>query len=217
MTLRLGSPRRLLVVAPHPDDETIGAYALILRLRRRGVAVRVVVVSDGAASHASSPRWPTRRLVAERRRESRRMLRRIGVAAGAVRFLGLPDGRLDTCIMAARSDLARAIGHVGAAVIAVPAEGDDHPDHRAVAACVATLRRPGLRRLAYPVWPAGQRPAGARSLSLTTQERLAKRHAVRGYRTQAGLITDDPNGFAMTRAQIAAFTRPQELFVELRG
>jgi hypothetical protein len=70
--------------------------------------------------------------------------------------------------------------------------------------------------LAYPVWPAGQRPAGARVLPLAMQERLAKRHAVRSYRTQSGLISDDPQGFTMTRKQIAAFTRPYEIFVEHR-
>lgn len=215
MRLRVGSPKRLLVVAPHPDDEVIGAYTLIRRLRRRGVAVRVVVVTDGAASHPSSLRWPRGRLVAERRRESRRALHRIGVAAGAVTFLGLPDGSLHTRAAAARRGLSRAIGHVPTTLIAVPFEGDDHPDHRTVAACVAALRRPGLRKIAYPVWPAGQRPNGARILSLTAQERFAKRHAVRGYRTQTGRITDDPHGFAMTRQQIAAFTRPREMFVEL--
>lgn len=216
MRLHLGSPRRLLVVAPHPDDEAIGAYTLMHRLRRRGVSVRVVVVTDGAASHPASGRWPKRRLVAERQRESRRVLRRIGVAAGAVTFLGLPDGNLHTRTAAARRGLARAIGHAGPALVVVPADGDDHPDHRTAASCVATLRRPGLRLLAYPVWPAGQRLAGARSLCLTAQERLAKRRAVNSYRTQAGMITDDPQGFAMTRAQIAAFTRPHETFVERR-
>lgn len=214
--LRVGSPRRLVVIAPHPDDEAIGAYTLMARLRRRGVTVRVVVVSDGAASHPNSRIWPRRRLVAERRRESRRAVRRIGVAAGAVTFLNLPDGRLHTRADPARRGLARALGHGGSALIALPAASDDHPDHRIVAACVAALCRPGLRRLAYPVWPAGRRPAGARCLFLTAQERLAKRHAVRSYRTQAGRITDDPAGFAMTRRQIAAFTRPQEIFVEAR-
>ena len=216
MTLRLGRPRRLLVVAPHPDDETVGAHGLMTRLRRRGVAVEVVVVTDGAASHPSSPGWPRRRLVAERRRESRRTLRRIGVAADAVTFLDLPDGRLHAHAAAARRALARLIVRPGATLLVSPAESDDHPDHRAVAACVGALRRPGLRIMTYPVWPAGLKPAGADALFLTAQERLAKRHALRGYRTQTGRIADDPAGFTMTRKQIAAFTGAQEIFVEWR-
>jgi LmbE family N-acetylglucosaminyl deacetylase len=214
--LRIGTPRRLLVIAPHPDDETIGAHALMTRMRWRGVAVRVLVVTDGAASHPSSLRWPRPRLVAERRRESRRVLRQIGVAASAITFLDLPDGRAHTRDDAIRRGLTRAIGHHRSTLIVGPANSDDHLDHRTVADCVAALPRLGIRVLAYPVWPAGVRPAGFRAIFLTTGERLAKRRALRSYRTQAGRVTDDPAGFAMSRAQIAAFTRPQETFLELR-
>ncbi|MGJ3626867.1 PIG-L family deacetylase [Sphingomonas sp. MMS24-JH45] len=159
--LRLGTPRRLLVVAPHPDDEAIGAHTMMTRLRRRGVVVHVVIVTDGAGSHRSSPRWPGRRLVAERRRESRRVLRQIGVTADAVTFLDLPDGRLDTRAAAARRGLARAVMTPGPTLVVSPSGSDDHPDHRAVASCIDALRRPGLRRLAYPVWPAGAKVGGA--------------------------------------------------------
>ncbi|WP_236552853.1 PIG-L deacetylase family protein [Sphingomonas sp. 8AM] len=204
------------MIAPHPDDETIGAHTLITRMRRRGVAVHVVVVTDGAASHPCSARWPRRRLVAERRRESRRVLRQIGVTADAVTFLALPDGRLHTQAGAARRGLARQIVRRGATLVVAPSRRDDHPDHRTVAACVAALTRPGPRTLAYPVWPAGQTVTGGVALFLTTQERLAKRRAVRSYRTQTGRIADDPHGFTMTRRQIASFTGAQEVFVERR-
>lgn len=216
MRRRPGTPRRLLVIAPHPDDETIGAYALMMRMRRRGVAVQVVVVTDGAASHPSSVAWPRQRLVAERRRETRRVMRQIGVAAGAVTFLALADGRLHTQAAIARRRLAPAIAGRGATLLVSPSQRDDHPDHRTVAACVAALRRPGLRTLAYPVWPAGKKVAGGVALYLSAQERLAKRRALRSYRTQTGRISDDPHGFAMTRRQIAAFTGTRELFVAPR-
>ena len=216
MTLRLGMPRRLLVIAPHADDEAIGVHAMMTRLKRRGVTVQVIVVTDGAASHPSSVRWPRRRLVAERRRESKRVLRQIGVASAAVTFLDLPDGLLHTQAAAARRGLARAIGNHGPTLIVSPAHDDDHVDHRTVAACVEALRRPGLRMLTYPVWPAGRAVAGGGALFLTAQERLAKRRAIRSYRTQTGRITDDPDCFTMTRAQIAAFTGPREVFVERR-
>ena len=213
----MGTPRCLLVIAPHPDDETIGAHALIARLRRRGVAVRVLVVTDGHASHPGSRRWPRARLVRERQRETLAAVRRLGVGAGGVSFLGLPDGGLHLMPGPIRRGIAAAIRRAPRPLLAVaPAESDDHPDHRAVAAALAAVRAAGVRTLAYPVWPAGARLRGGRTLALSAQERLAKRHALHRYRTQAGRITDDPAGFAMTRAQIAAFSRPMEFFVEQR-
>nr|WP_246617150.1 PIG-L family deacetylase [Sphingomonas yunnanensis] len=201
----------MLVVAPHPDDEAIAAHALITRLARRGTRAAVLVVSDGAASHPGSRAWPRARLVRERRRETRRVMRRIGVAAGAITFLDLPDGRLADHAAAVRRGVGRAVAALPAPLLALaPSIGDAHPDHRVVAA--AARPRPGVRWWRYPVWPAGQQLRGARALPLSAQERLAKRHAIRGYRTQAGRITDDPRGFAMTAHQIRAFSRPRELF-----
>lgn len=207
--------RALLVVAPHPDDETIAAHALMARLRRRGVAVRVVVVSDGAGSHRDSRAWPHRRLTRERRRETRLVLRRIGVAAGDIRFLDFPDGRLHDSVTAVHHAIVRQVAGLPRPVVALtPSPEDDHPDHRVVAA--AGRRCAGVRWMTYPVWPAGQRLRGARPMPLTAQERLAKRHAIRSYRTQTGRITDDPSGFALTARQIAAFSRPREVFAERR-
>lgn len=216
MKLRAGAPRCLLVVAPHPDDETIGAHGLMARLGPRGTMLRVLVVTDGRASHPGSRAWPRARLVRERQRETRRAVRRLGVAAGGIRFLGLPDGSLAACADAARRLVAAAVRAAPKPLLVLsPSPTDDHPDHRAAAAAVAAARMAGVRRLAYPVWPAGRRLRSVRSLPLTAQERLAKRRAIRGYRTQTGRITDDPAGFAMTPAQIAAFSRPAETFVEL--
>lgn len=212
MKVRIGHPRALLIVAPHPDDEAIAAHALVARLARRGVPITILVVSDGAASHPGSAVWPRPRLVRERQRETRRAMRRIGVGAGAISFLGLPDGRLGEHAAAVRRAMARTVRRLPKPLLALaPLRDDAHPDHRVVAA--GTRAGPGIAWWRYPVWPAGQKWRGARALPLTAQERLAKRHAVRSYRTQAGWIKDDPQGFAMTRQQIAAFSGPQEVFV----
>ncbi len=211
-----GRLRSLLVVAPHPDDETIAAHALMSRLRRRGVIVRVLVVSDGAASHPNSARWPRRRLTRERQHETRRAMRRIGVNADAITFLGLPDGRLADHASSVSRLVARAARALPVpSLVLAPSADDAHPDHRVVSAAVR--QQAGVRWWSYPVWPAGQRLRGAKPLALTAQERLAKRHALRGYRTQAGRITDDPNGFALTPRQIAAFCGPRELFAAAGG
>ena len=215
MTPFIGRPRSLLVIAPHPDDETIGAHALMTRLRRRGVPVKVVVVSDGAGSHRTSPKWPTPRLVRERRRETRMVLRRLGVGAGDIVFLDLPDGRLVDHAASVRRGIARAAAAAVKPALALSSSmSDDHPDHRVVAR--QARRQAHLRWLTYPVWPIHSHPRGARAMPLTAQERSAKRRAVISYRTQAGRITDDPEGFSMSSRQIAAFSGPQERFMEAR-
>ena len=137
MRLRLAGIRRALIVAPHPDDEIIGAAGLIRRLKTIGAAVSVVIVSDGGASHPGSRRWPRARLVAERRRESRRALLMLGVSARDLRCLALPDGDLPRHVAEAVRHLRRLSAR--ADLIVGPAADDAHPDHRAVAAALDRL------------------------------------------------------------------------------
>ncbi len=210
--------RDALIVAPHPDDEAIGAYGLIRTLRRRGARVRVVVVADGAASHPGSPRWPRSRLIAERRRETCRAMRRIGVTARDVAFLGLPDGAVADRAGSGWTALRRAIGSVGqGGTLVLPDDTDAHPDHRAVARVAAGIASPGLRRLSYVVWQdrghGRARPTHGLAITAT---RLEKRAAILRYRTQCGHIRDDPAGFAIAPHELRAFSRPIERYRRLR-
>jgi LmbE family N-acetylglucosaminyl deacetylase len=214
--LRLDGLVGALVVAPHPDDETIAAYGLIRSLKTRGARVRILVVSDGAASHPASVRWPWARLVAERRRETRRAMRRIGVPDGDIRHLGLPDGQLVYHRASLARALWRAIKALGrGGLVVLPHVSDAHPDHRAVARLAARARSPGTRRIAYLVWPDRNGRAHPPMYGVPLgAARAAKRAAIIGYRTQMGAITDDPRGFSISPAELAAFTRPIELFSE---
>lgn len=216
--LRLDRVRDALVIAPHPDDETIGAYGLIRRLTRRGARVRVIVAADGAASHPASKRWPRRRLVAERRRETQAAMRRIGVPAGRVRFIGLPDGHLSGLTGRDALSLARAVARAGTAdLLVLPARDDDHPDHRAVARIARAAGSGSARRIEYLVWPNRQvRAAPAIATLRLGHIAAAKRGAIRRYRTQTGAIDDDPHGFAISRAELARFSRPLEHYREFR-
>lgn len=217
MTLRVGRPRCAIVVAPHPDDETIGAYGLIAALRRRGTDVRVLIVSDGAASHPASASWPKPRLVRERRRETLLAMRAAGVPRAKVRFLALPDGAVPAHAVGCNRSVDRELRRARRLDLVVgPTNDDDHADHRTVAAAIRASRLPGVRRLGYQVWPAGTVRARDRTLPLGLPGCVAKRRAIHLYRTQTGRIGDDPGGFAMTRAQIAAFSRAGEAFRELR-
>lgn len=94
---------RLLVIAPHPDDETIGAGGLIQRILRRGGSVRVVLVTAGdgyveAVVQATGlPRPRPAQYVAygeQRLREARAAVRGLGDGKVRLQTLGFPDGGL---------------------------------------------------------------------------------------------------------------------------
>lgn len=90
---------RLLVVAPHPDDEAIGAGLLLQHAVAASAQVRVVVVTHGdafgyTASPAGAGRAPRARRVrlgVRRSHESLRAMARLGVPPSAMTFLGYPD------------------------------------------------------------------------------------------------------------------------------
>ncbi|MFS0736010.1 PIG-L family deacetylase [Sphingomonas sp. 1P06PA] len=197
-------------MAPHPDDETIGAYGLIRRLRSRRSRVSIVVVTDGAGSHAGSLRWPRDRLIAERRRETLAAMRSAGLDAGDVRFLGLPDGSLSSSPRNVRRAVTRVACATRPDLLVLPAADDDHPDHRAIASAM----RPGRwRTLHYLVWPNRLTRSRAATHFLPLGPiGAAKRGAILHYRTQMGLIRDDPDGFAISPSELARFARPIEFF-----
>ncbi|WP_353250547.1 PIG-L family deacetylase [Salinisphaera sp. T31B1] len=206
-------------MAPHPDDDVIAAFGLIRRLRSQGTHVHVIVVTDGAASHRHSQRWPAPRLRMARRAECRRGLARAGVHAHRVRFLDYPDGSLGAFDDVDTRGLARALTRTRSPdLLVLPSANDDHPDHRRVAAAAALAWPRCRRRLSYLVWPRAEgRSSPTRyTLALDSVTVHMKRAAILCHRTQTGLIDDDPTGFCMDTATIARFARPIERFGALR-
>ncbi len=107
--LVIGSGERLLVVAPHPDDEALGAAGLIQRVRAQHGSVRVVLVTAGdgfveAVVHETGqPRPRPSAYVAyggRRLRESRASMRGLDGDQLRLQFLGFPDGGLDGLLRA---------------------------------------------------------------------------------------------------------------------
>jgi LmbE family N-acetylglucosaminyl deacetylase len=194
------SRRRLVIVAPHPDDETFGCGLLIARAVRAGVAVAVVVLTDGAASHPNSQAWPPARLAGLRRGETRRALARLGAAATALRFLPWRDGRLDGD--GAALALRRVLAGLRAGIVLVTSPADHHPDHRAAYRLTTAAVHGTRTRLAtYAVW---SRLAGATARRARDPRLGAKRRAALAHRSQVGpYIADDPAGFTFTADLLA--------------
>ena len=143
--------QRLVVVAPHPDDEVLACGALIAMHARQGGEVRVVAVTDGEASHAEVSALRPGELAVRRRAERLQGLARLGVGTPRVHALALPDGRVQAHAGALLRGLLDALcpGDVVVSTCAF----DGHPDHDATgdATRQACLQR-GCRWLAAPVW-----------------------------------------------------------------
>jgi len=129
---------KLLVLAPHPDDEVIGCGGLVALHSDDRRSVRVVIATNGAAGRSGDQNEGD--LVATRERESRAGLSILGV--GDVRFLALPDRQLGEHIDELIDLLEREILDFHPDLIAVPSPVEIHPDHVALSAALcATLQR----------------------------------------------------------------------------
>ncbi len=235
--------RSCLVLAPHPDDETLGCGALIARRREAGARVRVLVVTDGRHSHRSRVVDPDR-LAQIRRDESLVACGILGVPADDVVHLGLEEGTT-----AARSDevvraVVREIEDVRPDDVLVTSELDWHDDHRALAraARIAVATAGGTRLLEYPVWawadgPWSNRPgrsapraawdlvaeplataARLRPVSVRSEERhrQAKRRALAAYASQMTNLTGEEDWAVMDDSFLDLFRGPRELFLDVR-
>lgn len=147
----VGRWQRLVVVAPHPDDEVLACGALLHTHAIGGGQCLVVAVSDGEASHCGSPGHDAAALAERRRQESRTGLQRLGVPPDAILRLGLPDGGLQrgTAELHARLSALLRPGDV----VLTTWRRDGHPDHEACG-CASALacQGHGLTLLEAPVW-----------------------------------------------------------------
>ncbi len=92
--LRLDELASVLVIAPHPDDETLGCGGAVALLARGPARLRILFVTDGGASHPGHPFLDSKAMAAIRLKEARSATAALGMASDQVLFLGAADGGL---------------------------------------------------------------------------------------------------------------------------
>lgn len=223
--LTLGAP--ILVLAPHPDDESLGCGAL-LAAAFAGDGASVVCVTDGSGSHPGSAQWSQTRLASERRRELVNAVMALGGHEHDVSYLGFQDGSAphDTHgLQGAVDRLAQHCRTLGIRRVFATSAADAHADHKATALLAQALCREveTLSLLYYPVWSrwANFQTCGVDDVSGAvrfdaTHWLIPKRKAIACHRSQLGqLITDDPDGFVMPPRFVALFESGDEWFIEV--
>lgn len=130
---------RLLILAPHPDDEVIGCGGLVAQHLRDGRAVRVVVATDGAEAEPSAPDRDAYRR--QREDESRRALALLGETD--LHFLRFADRGLGDAVA---DRIREHLIEFKPDLICVPSPIEIHPDHLALsrAFCDLVQRDPSL-------------------------------------------------------------------------
>ena len=219
--------RPFVVVAPHPDDESLACGGLIADACRQGVRGKVVIVSDGAGSHPNSKAYAPDRLSSLREEEARQAGAELGLKPEDMLFLRLPD----RFVPSEGEDAERAIGviadrvrEVGAGSLFVSWRHDPHCDHEASyqIARKVQLRVGKVRLFEYVVWghtlPPSTEVDPIRSgfrISIDHEAMEKKHRAIAAHRSQTTrLIGDERGGFIFSQMDLAHFDRPYEFFFE---
>ena len=217
---KAGSADRVLVLAPHPDDEAIGAGGLVQRVIARGGDVRVVFLTSGESNpwpvRYVNRRWTVRDCDRQewgrtRCEEARASLRTLG-AGDCATFLGYPDQQLAGIARsgdARVADMLRSImREFRPALLVAPSAQDLHSDHRAAGyfahQAVRGLGDDAPEIFTYVVHGHGRTTRLHLALDLTDQERKRKRDAIECHRSQLYL----------SRGRFLAYARPTEEFFE---
>lgn len=218
----------ILIVAPHPDDETLGCGGAIALLRQLNLPVKVLIVSDGTKSHPNSLTHPTPMLKQLREQESLAALKILGVDLNSVTFWEIKDGAI--AVEGKSSSLIALcnsfLNNLRPSSIFLPWRFDPHADHRASwqifsEACQNLANQP--RIIEYPVWDwdseqRGNFPDSVKVWRLDIRNVLPlKIKAIAQYLSQiSDLISDDPQGFRLTPEMLQNFKQPWEIYLELR-
>jgi LmbE family N-acetylglucosaminyl deacetylase len=216
--------RSCLVLAPHPDDETLGCGATISRKLASGSYVQVVIATDGRHSHHSM-KLSANAMIEIREEEAREAVAILGLPRENVTFLRFEDGHLMDHRRLLYRRLAEILERMDPEEVFVSSIVDAHPDHRVLAALARELVRVRHRfpvLYEYPIWfwdPQMWHLSDLRGLHVRTvrmdEFRITKRAAIAAYRSQVTNLTGEAGWATLRRGFLRQFLKFEEIFFEV--
>jgi len=204
----------ILVLAPHPDDESIGCGGTLCRHAAKGDRVVAVFLTSGELGLKHLPReqaW------AIREREAKAAAKILGLAG--VEFLRQPDWSLGDHVGEAARALRPILKREAPGIIYLPHPNDWHPDHRtALRVLRAALRRcqvPAPELRGYEVWTPLSEHDRVEDITAVMPRKL---RAIRAHRSQLGEFNYERavRGLSQFRGELAAKCRYAEVFQAVR-
>lgn len=179
---------RVVILAPHPDDEVIGCGGLIQRLVSQDNPPHVVILTGGGKSHAGCCGIEEDLLTAERRSAARRILSQLGLLQSHLHLLDFPDGGISPT-HPEMEQLKALVSEIKPDSIFIPHHGEGWPDHlacRELVEAIPALNTSSLYEYCvwfwyYNVWNLEWKNASV--LRMSPEEHAAKCQAVDAYTT----------------------------------
>lgn len=184
--LSINTQARILIVAPHPDDESIGCGGVMLKYGRQ---CELLLLTDGRRGHAPGVPIDEEQLVQQRAEELRCAAAIAGIKQ--VHMLGIPDGTLRQ-----NEDRVSTFDITPYDCLFVPNHLERHPDHAPVLKIIQKMCRKqhaSAQIYEYEVWSPIPCPTDALDLTNLMDRKL---EMVRQYQSQTRLM----NYEAMTEA-----------------
>lgn len=151
--------KRMVVIAPHPDDETFGCGGLIAKMSLTGIPVSVVFFSRGEASHKDCCETMPAQTGQAREQSAIRALSVLGVEARDICWLGVPDlgfpRKGQKKPIAIIEQLREVIDRFEPEMVVSPYYFDVLPDHEACSEIVREVMNSRIKKceqMFYPVW-----------------------------------------------------------------
>lgn len=221
-----------LIVAPHPDDETLGCGGTAALLLQQGLKVNFVFVSDGTMSHPNSRKFPASQLRELRETEAVEAVTILGASKSETEFLAYPDravqGFQSPFFESAVRIFASRLMRIKPDTVFLPWKNDPHPDHRATWQIVSEAVRRLVDRprlVQYPIWlwemgePQDLEQIGKMDVFCVDISKTLKikQEALGAHKSQVSdLIDDDPEGFRLSAAVLENFAHDREIFFEFK-
>lgn len=196
----------VVVLSPHPDDESLGAGGIIAAAAAAGIPVEVLLVTLGEGSHPDSPTTTPEELAPRREAEFIDAVGRLHPTVG-YDVLHIPDGGLDAERARIAERLRAAVATAGSRpLIIAPWRGDGHRDHRIAGELATALATElDLALVEFPIWlwhwadtdDATLPWAEARIVPLDAAAHGAKIAAMDAYPSQTEPLSDAPGDEAI--------------------
>ncbi|NHB58984.1 PIG-L family deacetylase [Acinetobacter sp. 194] len=212
--------QRILILAPHPDDEILGCAGLMQQLNALGREMIVIAITNGTASHPNSTQFSPEQLNTIRPQESIAALHILNLGHVSRIELNLPDGQISQNMHILVDQLKTLIQAQD--ILISTHEQDGHPDHELSAYAIKLVAQHfHLKHFQVFIWTWHWAKPNQADIDWTKAKRLdlsqaqidLKERAIRCFKTQTQVDVSTGNPPILPEYAIQRILMPYEVYI----